>query len=128
MEVSLGGARRRVPAKAAETANSKCAAPSPPTPGPSSSQISLQNMSVFSSLSLFLSIVRVNWEFYRISAWQFLPVVLGFGFMTLFSFFGKIARKNKQSQHRHISKAAGPVTQAFILSLYHSKSIGCLNE
>uniref|UniRef100_A0A3B3HR11 Small ArfGAP 1 n=1 Tax=Oryzias latipes TaxID=8090 RepID=A0A3B3HR11_ORYLA len=30
VEVSLGGARRRVPAKAAETANSKCAAPSPP--------------------------------------------------------------------------------------------------
>lgn len=26
-------------------------------------------------LSLFLSIVWVNWEFYRITAWQFLPVV-----------------------------------------------------
>lgn len=68
--------------------------PPPPTPGPSSSQTSLQNMSVFSSLSLFLSIVRVNWEFYRISAWQFLPVVWVFGFMTfIFLFWKKLQEK-----------------------------------
>lgn len=46
-----------------------------------------------------------------------------------FPFLEKMTRKQQSHhQHRHIRKAAGPVKQAFIVSLYHYKIIEHLNE
>lgn len=70
---------------------------------PFPSRTSLQNMCIslfpcpFSmSLSLSLSVVWVNWESNRITAWQFLPVIWSLITNFIFLFWGKKKIKDKE--------------------------------
>lgn len=79
---------------------------------PIPSRTSLQNMCIsFNSLSLLyvslylslsLSIVWVNWESNRITAWQFLPVLWVWITTFIFHFFGK-EKEKKNIKHKELT-------------------------
>lgn len=74
------------------------------------------------SLSLFLSIVWVNWESYRITAWQFLPVVWFLIITFIFLFWKKKTKKlqgNNSPNKNDIDISEKLQDQLHKLLLYH---------
>lgn len=94
---------------------------------PFPSRTSLQNMCISLiprpfSLSLFLSIVWVNWESNRITAWQFLPVVWFLITTFIFLFWEKNINKDKEiavPNKNYIDISGKLQDQLHKLLLYH---------
>lgn len=71
------------------------------------------------SLSLFLSIVWVNWESCRSTAWQFLPVLCFLIITFIFLFWKKILQGNNSPNKHDINISEKLQDQLHKLLLYH---------